>query len=117
MRFLSALAVSVAVALGLWMTSALPIAAANPLTITTLSSRPEMVSGGDALIEIRHASGMPANVAVKVNDRDATSAFHSNAERQSLIGLAEGLRVGHNTIQRLPLTAAPVSTPTSAWRP
>ena len=79
-----------AVALGLWMSSADPLAAVDPLTVTILSSRPEMVSGGDALVEIRSAPGTQSNVSnlsrvsVRVNDRDVSAAFHVSAERRSL---------------------------------
>ena len=71
-------------------------AASAPLTVTVLSSRPDMVSGGDALIEIKNA-GTP-NVQVKVNGREASPAFHSNAARGSLLGLVDGLKIGNNAI-------------------
>src|SRR5260370_23112739 len=93
MRFLSALAVAVVFAAAMGATGARPMAAADSLTIATLSSRADMVSGGDALVEIRTASGMPSNVSVKVNDRDATAAFHRNAERKTLIGRVERVKV------------------------
>jgi hypothetical protein len=73
-------------------------AAPAPLTIATLSSRADMVSGGDALIEVRAGSTMPAGVTVKVNDRDVTAAFQANAERQSWVGLIEGMANGRNSV-------------------
>jgi hypothetical protein len=76
-------------------------AAGEPLTVATLSSRPDMVSGGDALVEIRGARiqpGVAPNVSVKVNDRDVSAVFHPNAERKSLTGLVDGLKPGRNTI-------------------
>jgi len=57
MRFLKAFAISAACAAScIWVISAKPQAAADPLTIVTLSSRPDLVSGGDALVEIRSAA-------------------------------------------------------------
>jgi len=71
-------------------------AAPAPLTVSVLSSRADMVSGGDALLEIRNAPAQ--NVQVKVNGRDASTAFHADAARGTLIGLVDGLRVGTNAI-------------------
>ncbi len=98
MRFLSALAVSIfCAASGIWL-AARPQAAPGPLAIVTLSSRADLVSGGDALIEIRAPGGPAAKVTVTVNDRSVTRAFHPNGERNSLVGLVDGLTVGRNTI-------------------
>jgi len=65
------------------------------LTVTTLSSRAEMVSGGDALVEIRNAG---PKVQVKLNGLDVSQVFHSDAARGSLVGLVEGLHNGSNAI-------------------
>jgi Tannase-like family of unknown function (DUF6351) len=120
MRFLSALAVStVCAATCLWAVSARPQAAADPLTIVTLSSRADLVSGGDALVEIRSGAGASAKVSVTVNDRDVSQAFHAVAERKSLVGLVDGLKVGRNTIvakagsqtTRLEVTNYPITGP------
>jgi len=98
-------------------------AAGDPLTIATVSSRPDMVSGGDALVEIRgvtiRSGAAPPNVSVKVNDRDVTAMFHPNAERKSLTGLVNGLKPGRNTIvakagsqtARLEVTNYPITGP------
>src|SRR5713101_8975956 len=102
--------------------SAVLTAAGDPLTIATLSSRADMVSGGDALVEIRGVTlqpGVPSNVSVKVNDRDVSAAFHVNAERRSLTGLVDGLKNGRNTIvakrgsqtARLDVTNYPITGP------
>src|SRR5579864_3484426 len=71
------------------------LAAPSALTITTLSSRPDMVSGGDVLVEIKAPT---AKVQVKLNGRDISQTFHADAARGSLIGLVDGLRNGGNTI-------------------
>jgi Tannase-like family of unknown function (DUF6351) len=64
------------------------------VTATVLSSRPDMVSGNDALIEIKNAQ----NLRVTVNGRDVSYHFHADAARGSMIGLVDGLRVGANTL-------------------
>src|SRR5260370_10561465 len=86
-------------ALGVLLCVAAPLFAATEgsgvLTMTTLSSRADMVSGGDALVEIRNA---PPKIQVKLNGVDVSSVFHADAGRGSLVGLVEGLRNGNNTI-------------------
>src|SRR5476649_1072743 len=120
MKFLKAFAVSVVCAVScIWAVSARPQAAAEPLTIATLSSRADLVSGGDALVEIRSAAGASAKVSVTVNDRDVSQAFHANGERKSLVGLVDGLKVGRNVIvakagsqtARLDVTNYPITGP------
>ena len=119
MRILKAVVVSTVAAACLWAVSARPQAAADPLTVVTLSSRADLVSGGDALIEIRSAAGAAAKVSVTVNDRDASPAFHADAARKSIVGLVEGLKVGRNTIvakagsqtARLEVTNYPITGP------
>ena len=119
MRLLSALAVAFVLALAANLSGAPPKSAADALTVATLSSRSDMVSGGDALVEIRSASGAPSNVLVRVNDRDATAAFHADAARRSLVGLVDGLKIGRNTIvaragshtARLDVTNYPITGP------
>jgi len=120
MRLISAFAGAMAVAALLIAVSGIRTDAAPArLAIATLSSRADMVSGGDALVEIRAGSTAPTGVTVKVNDRDVTAVFRVNAERQSLIGLVEGLVNGRNTIAaqtasqtaRLDITNYPITGP------
>src|SRR5260370_42137937 len=79
-----------------------PAASDDPAapSVTVLSSRPDMVSGGDALVEIKLAPGVPAQtLEVTLNGRDVTKAFHQDsARRRSLIGLVEGLLDGRNSL-------------------
>jgi hypothetical protein len=120
MRFLSAPTVSGAIAASsLWAVSARTRAAADPLTIATLSSRAALVSSGDALVEIRSAAGASAKVSVTVNDRDVSAAFHADVGRKSLVCLVDGLRVGRNAIvakagfqtTRIEVTNSPITGP------
>src|ERR1700687_3224669 len=73
------------------------LSAETLITIATvLSSRPDMVSGNDALIEIKTTAAQ--KLQVKVNGRDVSHVFHADATRGSMIGLVDGLRVGANTV-------------------
>jgi hypothetical protein len=65
-------------------------------SVTVLSSRPDMVSGGDALIEIKTSSTQ--KLQVKVNGREVSQVFHADATRGSMVGLVDGLRAGQNTV-------------------
>jgi hypothetical protein len=72
-------------------------------TIRLVSSKPEYVSGGDALLEVVLPKVSDANgrhtLTVTVNGKDASSAFKADPmnERQ-LIGLVTELKEGDNTI-------------------
>jgi hypothetical protein len=89
MRFVTAFAFAAVIA-----SSLLRLEAQSALTISVLSSRPELVSGGDALLQISPPDGA---VTVSVNGDDATRAFRLDGGR--LIGLVEHLRVGKNTVE------------------
>jgi hypothetical protein len=74
-------------------------AAAHPahLTITTLSARPENVSGGDVLVRIdvpRNAA--LSDVRVSLNGSDVTAAFLPDGD--ALVGLVSGLQAGENVL-------------------
>jgi len=71
----------------------------DDLRIVTLSSRPEFVSGGDALVRVEVPRGTPlAQVRVELNSGDVTAAFFADAATQSLLGLVGNLRLGENTL-------------------
>src|SRR5689334_2387494 len=77
-----------------------PAFAADQITINTLSSRPDMVSGGNTLLRI----DVPADfslgqIVVKLNGRDVTAAFHADAAVHALTGLVDGLKVGANAVE------------------
>jgi hypothetical protein len=73
-------------------------AGAAGLTVTVLSSRPDMVSGGSALIEIKTAQPIKS-AHVKLNGKDVSRDFHRDTARGSMIGLIEGLRPGANQLE------------------
>ena len=70
---------------------------ARRLALQVLSSRPEYVSGGDALVAIDVPAAGDGTLEVKLNDEDITRVFESG-HRGRRIGLVEGLVVGTNTL-------------------
>src|SRR6267143_2717915 len=74
-----------------------PARAADRFDITVLSNRADLISGGDALIEILLPAGVdPASVRVDVDGRDVTAAFgvRPNGRYMGLVtGLAERANV------------------------
>ena len=106
MRLLRLLSTSV-VAIGL-LVSASPGFAAPPLVITTLSTAPDRVSGGDVLVRITAPPTAPlSSVRVTLNDSDVTSAFVPDATSHALIGLVTGLTDGKNVLQAATPNANP----------
>ena len=70
----------------------------TPVTITVLSSRADLVVGGEALVEVTVPSGQnPSEVTVDVGSEDETSAF-SVESPTTLLGLVTGLHEGPNTV-------------------
>ncbi|HLW77862.1 MAG TPA: DUF6351 family protein [Bryobacteraceae bacterium] len=78
--------------------AAFAVAASPGFRITTLSSRPDMVSGGDVLLRVDLPSYIASTEAViTVNGVNVTAAFHG--EGASMIGLVRGLNVGDNQVE------------------
>ena len=70
----------------------------NPVEIRTLSTRADLVSGGDALVEIVTPLGADAvGLAVQVGGRDVSSAFARRADGR-ITGLITGLAAGENVV-------------------
>jgi hypothetical protein len=90
--------------------------AAGKLTVHVLSSRPDAVSGGSALVEI--AGTATAKSIVKLNGKDVTRAFRAG-HGGTLIGLLQGLGHEKSTIEvragnqraRLDVTNHPITGP------
>ena len=84
--------------------AASPLAAAahdddDDLEIVTLSNRADLISGGDALVEVRvprHTS--LSRMKVKLNGHDITSSFTANTSARTLRGLVTGLLEGRNSL-------------------
>jgi hypothetical protein len=76
-----------------------PALAAQRLEVKTLSSRPDMVSGGDALVQVTGPAEILAKkLSIWMNGRDVTRAFHVSPLTQTLVGLVDGLAPGKNSL-------------------
>ncbi|NUR84641.1 MAG: hypothetical protein HOY71_11205 [Nonomuraea sp.] len=73
------------------MLSGLPVAGGDPIRLEVLSSRADQVSGGDALIKVRHGRGGPLKVLR--NGEDVTASFGADG-----VGLVSGFADGVNTL-------------------
>jgi Tannase-like family of unknown function (DUF6351) len=73
--------------------------AANDVRIRVVSSRADMVTGGDALVEITGASSAVPAIAVILNGRDVTNVFRAAGSNGSLLGRIEGLTIGRNVLE------------------
>src|SRR5205814_1759454 len=68
------------------------------LEIKTLSSRSDLVSGGDALIEVKAPAGTQLNqLTLTLNGKEVTNQLNLNATTRSFRGLISGMTVGENT--------------------
>src|SRR5688500_10145332 len=92
-----------ALSLVFMLVSTLGISACTDLTadsheIAIVSSRPDMVTGGDALVRVVPSGISTDKVRISINGTDATAAFKTEAGGKALVGLVTGLRVGSNTV-------------------
>lgn len=62
-----------------------------------VSSAPEMVSGGDALVEVRPGAG--ADWSVRLNGRDVTAAFQRTQTTNGLRAQLQDLKPGRNSVE------------------
>src|SRR5262245_3113144 len=69
--------------------------------IEVLSSRPYMVSGGDALVRVtvKRKDVRLGKVRIELNGINVTGAFHADAGARTLTGLVTGLREGKNQLE------------------
>ena len=73
--------------------------AADSLRLRVLSSRADMISGGDALVRVELPAGVAsADVKLAVNGADATKQLKADASGRSLTALVTGLTNGSNTL-------------------
>lgn len=95
----------------------------NDFRIETLSTRPDLVSGGDVLVRIDVPRSVSLNKArVELNGRNVTGAFRKDTNARTLTGLVTGLKRGRNVLEasaggrggpsdRLTLTNHPITGP------
>src|SRR5205823_4028428 len=72
----------------------------NQFKIDVLSSRPYMVSGGDALVRVtvKKTDVNLGSVRIELNGANITGAFRADAGARALTGLVTGLRLGENEL-------------------
>jgi hypothetical protein len=73
---------------------------AQSLGIHVLSTRPDMITGGDALVRIDSSGIELDKVRIVLADIDISHYFQSVSEN-SLLGLVEGLQLGPNTLSAM----------------
>ena len=67
--------------------------------IVTLSNRADLISGGNALVEVRVPKTVPLKkVTLWLNGTDVTAAFQTDAEARTMRGVLTGLVVGENEL-------------------
>ncbi len=72
---------------------------AGRFTVEVVSSAPDQVSGGDALVEVGVPAGVaPDDVHVELNGVDVTSSFELDAPAPLLVGLVTGIPEGRSTL-------------------
>jgi Tannase-like family of unknown function (DUF6351) len=75
-------------------------AADQKFHITVLSSRPEMVSGGDALVQVAVPPGAALDQPmIRLNGQDVSPMFDPDAAAHALTGLVTGLNAGENILE------------------
>lgn len=68
--------------------------------IEVLSSAPDQVTGGDALVRVRVPGGVRLDrIALLRNGADVTAVLAPEAERGSFVGLVDGLTLGTNRLE------------------
>ncbi len=93
------LSIAIAATLAALAVAAPAQAADGRLRISVLSSAPELVSGGDALLAIAVPNGTrPSQVRVRRNGANVTSSFSREPGGRRLTGVVDGLRSGQNQI-------------------
>ena len=106
-RFAAMGVLAVLGALTIPVTAQQKAAAAPALDIQALSTRPEMVTGGDVLLQIAGPANLSAKtLTVRVNGKDVSNAFKpapsavegAAPDSKALVGLISGLNVGSNAI-------------------
>lgn len=73
----------------------------GPPVISILSSRPEHISGGDALVEVQVNGGSSADVRVLLNGEKLATALAPTGEGRALRGIVSGLRLGPNVLKAI----------------
>ena len=96
-RALAAVGLALLASLGLWSCGG-EAETIEGTTVSTLSNRADLISGGSALVEIKlPALADPARVMVDLNGTDVASTFKVTASGR-IMGVLKGLKNGSNTL-------------------
>src|SRR5918995_475385 len=87
---------AIVVATGLATAVLAPPATAESIDIEVLSSRPDQVSGGDALVRVSAPPGLLDKLAVLRDGEDVTGTFERDGN--GLVGVVDGLKNGVNEL-------------------
>lgn len=68
-------------------------------TISIVSSRPDTITGGDALVKVEFSGSDPDDFTVTAGGSAHTDAFSADADSGALIGLVTGLPLGESEIR------------------
>jgi Tannase-like family of unknown function (DUF6351) len=101
-RFTSQSLATLAATIGLVLFVMAPFAGgaeSDEVSIRTLSSLPNLVSGGSVLVRIDRSGSTAQGARVLLNNQDVTAAFHSTGDPDTLTGLVTGLNLGQNVIR------------------
>lgn len=75
-----------------------PPQASGPVTLKTLSNRADMISDGDALVEVVVPPGLAtSDLAVDLNGTDVSASFAQRSNGR-ILGVVSGLRAGENLL-------------------
>ena len=81
------------------LTAGSALAAPHNVEIRTLSNRADLISGGDALVEVVLPQSLkPKNLELRLNGRDVSSQFQYIAAEHRLVALLGGLAEGANEL-------------------
>lgn len=68
--------------------------------VDVVSNRPDMISGGDALVRVAVPRNVPPHqVRINVDGRDVTARFRPIEDGRTLLGLVDGLALGENLLE------------------
>src|ERR1700730_10302681 len=87
---------------GWFAVAAHPAAAQAPagLEVRSLSTRPDLVTGGDVLVQVKRPVAVAAGtVTILVNGRNVTPTFKSGREANTLVGLVRDLPLGQSHVE------------------
>jgi hypothetical protein len=94
---------------GLVLALAAPSGAVPPHQIEILSSAPDQVSGGDALVRVQFPGvGIPHNATLLLNGEDVSPVLAPAPGGSALLGVVEGFVVGENLLELKPSPSASV---------